>query len=180
MIRRQFLIGISTAALCAGTAAAQNPKEANGNFAHEKCTPGNSCQVYNQRPGNHRNFGFIRQAEGTGNFGLIDQQGDDNSSSIEQSEDRNEAVHRQVGDDHSSATTQTGEGNFSSVTQNNEDNSAAVTQTGSDNLSSIEQGASLGSEGEFQSALGKNNLAVVTQTGANLVSEVTEPQVEGK
>jgi hypothetical protein len=168
MARKHLFVGISLAALTAGTAAAQTTTDANGNTESRQCAPGNSCDVDNQVAGNDRNRGFIRQTGGTGNFGLITQRGDDNSSTIEQNGNDNSATHNQVGDDHRSRTTQTGDDNASTINQGDEDNSATVTQvhvgSGPANSSYVRQGY----DDEFSTDLGENNVVTVSQNGSAL------------
>src|SRR3712207_2613020 len=57
MVRKQLLLGISAAALAAGTASAQTITDAAGNTEILNCAPGNTCDVENQGSGNERNRG---------------------------------------------------------------------------------------------------------------------------
>jgi hypothetical protein len=180
MMRRQLLIGISTAALAAGTAAAQTTTDSNGNLAIEQCSPGNFCEVDNVVAGNDRNRGFARASGGEGDRALIMQRGDDNSSTIEQAAgDENLARHIQQGDDHTSDTDQQGNFNVSYIVQGREDNNATVAQIGKSNGSYIAQGSRVieygNGEPQFDmTIIGEDNLAIVSQTGSYLSSFISQ------
>jgi hypothetical protein len=73
MARSTLLLGISTLALAAGAAQAQNrdTTDARGNREVVQCTAGNNCDVDNQvdnNPNNDRNLGAVRAANGTSNL----------------------------------------------------------------------------------------------------------------
>src|SRR3712207_4419263 len=102
MVRSKLLIGISTAALAAGTAQAQNrdTTDARGNRETVQCVAGNDCEVENQsedNPSNDRNRGVARAAGGTNSTSFVDQDGDDNRGTAEVRGSDNQAYIDQEG-----------------------------------------------------------------------------------
>ncbi len=192
MTRTQFLIGISVAALAAGTAAAQT-----NNTATENCSStsgaNNTCDVNNNFSGNTDNTGTINQRGGGGNVAFITQVGDENRSSIDQNGDNNGARNTQNGDDHFHVTTQTGFENFSSVDQGDDENSATVNQTttngtrgsasGSttqfDNQSFIAQGTSFQNGGGSAATGTAGETPGATPTSSSQVTPGTATSTQG-
>jgi hypothetical protein len=185
MTRKNFLIGISTVALAAGTASAQNTNttDANGNTEVVQCTvgTGNFCDVDNQFPGNDRNFGFVG-ASGTGNTLTVTQRGDDNSATVEANGTSNVGRVNQTGDDHIADIDMTGR-NTAFIDQNEEDNRATIVQVttattaAAANFSGIAQGTALGSAGTPGAVggnPGENNAATVNQNGTRLSSTIEQ------
>lgn len=186
MTRKHFLIGISTAALAAGTASAQVSRDntdANGNREVEQCTVNNTCNVDNQQAGNDRNFGLVSTG-GSNNTLTVTQRGDDNSATVEANGSSNTGRVNQTGDDHVADIDMTGRLNTSFIDQNEEDNVATVIQintvsaTGTSvNISGIAQGTALGTSGTAGatgSNPGENNVAAVSQNGTRLTSTIEQ------
>jgi hypothetical protein len=195
MIRKELLIGISVAALAAGTAAApavaqNNTSTGNCSTASGGVSPGGTCVINNNAVGNTNNQAFIDQT-GEGNFGRVEQLGDDNVGIIDQDGVNNNSEIRQAGDDHRAISDQDGEENVSDINQGDDENSATVVQNGDFNRSLVQQGTgqtgvqsgSLSQANATNSAsiaqnsgLGENNVASVTQNGTNLLSDIRQSQ----
>jgi hypothetical protein len=177
MTRKHLLIGISTAALAAGTAQAQNrdTTDARGNREFVQCTAGNSCDVDNQidnNPNNDRNLGAVRASAGTNNYLFVEQDGDDNTGTIDVRGNNNDADIDQDGDDNVARINISGDSNDAYIGQFGEDNLGLITIVGNGNYSYIRQG-SFGS-------LADNNQAVTNQNGTNLDSFIRQGTFSGE
>jgi len=130
MTRTRLLIGISAAALAAGTAGAQTTTDANGNTAVRSCgtttgTGANTCAI--TQTGEESRAQITQN--GTSNSASISQSGDFDSSTITQNGNSNAAAHTQAGNFQTSTSTQTGDENYSRIDQGDGRNSATVRQT---------------------------------------------------
>lgn len=128
----------------------------------------------------YQNYSKIKQAgtgfhdayvdqKGDGNWSSIDQSGKDDSARVTQNGGFNTSTVKQAGYGVNNATvTQNGDLNISEITQNNGINTALVDQSGFGNKSLISQGGNFGGFGvntASVSQVGYNNLSDITQSG---------------
>lgn len=170
MSPKALLLGISLAALAAGSAHAQSTNTSQFN----QTGTGNNASIDNNVDGNSNNSGTIIQ-NGTNNNGIAIQRGAFNRSFMQQIGLSNQAGHRQTGTSNSADSRQNGDFNGSFVTQVGNSNTATATQNGFYNTSTVRQGFAVDAtipNGESRSA--NNNVASIDQSGAGLSSVVNQ------
>jgi len=164
MNRKHLLIGISAAALAAGSAAAQTTTTGTNRSTVTSNGTGNSQFIDIAGEGNERNSSTIIQ-NGDDNFAFVRQVGDDNRSRIEQIGEGHQAFHQQFGNFNNADTRQSGNDHFDNVVQQGNNNTATVVQAnGEFNSAEIFQGAA---SGEGFGANANANTGRITQNGSD-------------
>jgi hypothetical protein len=171
MSPKALLLGISLAALAAGTAQSQTTTNSS---QFNQTGTGNTATIDNAVVGNSNNSGTVIQ-NGTNNSATIIQRNSFNRSFIQQIGTLNQAASRQVGTSNAADSRQSGDFNGSFVTQIGDGNSSTAVQVGIYNSSTVRQGFAVEAnvpEGEARPA--NSNVAAVDQNGSGLSSLINQ------
>ncbi|HEX8532536.1 MAG TPA: hypothetical protein VF662_00045 [Allosphingosinicella sp.] len=194
MASRHLLIGISTLALAAGTASAQNNNQVttSGSGSVGTCnnsgTSGNICRII--QVGNN-DSATVTQGNAipssTRNTGIITQIGDNDSASITQNGNDNfgqllQGTSTQRASNNSSTLSQQGFLNSATVSQNGDGNDSSVAQNGGQQNPNSTSGASLEGSGNIvrivqntsQTSSQGRSSSTVNQTGNSNSVSVTQ------
>lgn len=172
MFSKSLLIGASTLALSAGTAAAQTVVVGTNESSIAQTGLDNFAAVNNTAPGNDDNRSSVVQ-NGIANSATVEQVGDLNNSRVAQLGNDNQVTHREFGDRNTADTQQTGNNHAGTVLQQGDDHFAAVVQSnGNRNGSAINQGVTAGSGGTAVPTF--RNIARVQQLGSDNSSTVNQ------
>jgi hypothetical protein len=116
----------------------------------------------------------VRASGGTNNFLFVDQNGDDNTGTIDVRGNNNDAEVEQNGDDNIARIVITGDSNDSYIEQTGEDNVGTITIIGNGNEAEIEQGRTyLGEYGSYIRPA-DNNRASISLNGTYLDSTIRQ------
>jgi len=164
MSSKVLLVGISAAALAAGSASAQ---QTTNTSTFSQFGINNVANVDNSREGNQFNSSTVIQ-NGTANVANVLQIGTFNRSYVEQLGNRNNARHEQTGNRNSVETRQDGDDHGSTIRQVGDDNIGLVSLSGQGNGSSINQ------SGQGHSASLTNSSSRIPRDARSNVSEITQ------
>lgn|GEM_PF-5949562 len=164
MTRKYLLIGISTAALAAGVASAQNSSTTSPNCGPTASGLANTCNV-DQGANANGNTSSIQIGSGTANNVTVTQPGQLNTSMVTINGSNNTVSHLQFGVLNNARTDIAGNNNTSTIQQAGTRNSASNNITGSRNTAFIQQAFNVG---------GTNNSATITINSNNVSSSILQ------